>query len=412
MKNRNLLLKGLFAVSVFIGLGSLTVLGEGYTLQLADYPQIGAQNKLLADTVGHVAVVIGTGGENKTWEFKQELKGREIPHELMTTAGTPYPASAPALGSEWAVRSKQWLNIDPIQPLLPNGLRGFFDVYYYQKLDPTVNEIKGVGIGVGIVTSTLVCTGGYSYTNLSKDFPFPLTLHKTWQRKTEFSAEATYYLTPTLPIPIPLVQSDQSDMEVDATGRLTLPMGGYDCLRIKSTRVVVINAKLGTSTIPLSNDTLIMYEWWTKNIGLLLQVSSHSGEKNTDFSDAGYVARLKSTNVQTGIGCTPECRTNDLRPFSCSLQQNFPNPFNPSTSIQYALSEPSRVEFKVFSLLGQEVAVLEIGAKSAGVHSVTWNGKDPSGNRMPSGIYFYRLKAVPLRQGQSVILTKKMIMTD
>jgi hypothetical protein len=411
MKNCSRIFEGLPALVAVFGLGCLSAYGQGYTIQSAEYPQIGVKNILLADTSGHVPVVIGGGGENMTWEFKQELKGREIPYEFVTTAETPYPASAPALGSEWAVRSKQWLDVDP-NTLLPNGLRGFFDVYYYQKLDHALNAVIGVGIGAGIITSSLVCTGGYPYTNLSTDFPFPLSLHKTWQRKTEISAPATYYYLPTLPIPITMVQNDNSNMEVDATGRLTLPSGSYDCLRIKSIRNLVINAFLGTTPVPVSNDTIIMYEWWAKNVGLLLQVSSHAAEKNPDFTESGYVARLVSTNASTGIGCLPDCRPAGLLPSGCSLSQNFPNPFNPSTSVQYRLSEPSRVEFKVFSLLGKEIAVLDAGAKPAGDHTVVWNGKDQSGNRLPSGMYLYRLKAVPFSHGHAVVLTKKMIMTD
>jgi hypothetical protein len=169
---------------------------------------------------------------------------------------------------------------------------------------------------------------------------------------------------------------------------------------------------LFSSWIPVSSDTLIMYEWFTKNAGLLLQVSSKGGEKNENFTISGYVARLSSTNKLTAVGCTPDCEPGTLRPSGCSLGQNYPNPFNPSTSIQYTLTRTSRVEMKIYTLLGREVLVLDAGVKPEGSHSVSWNGRDASGNRMPSGVYICRLQSTAAPSGSPEVLIKKMIMTD
>jgi hypothetical protein len=84
-------------------------------------------------------------------------------------------------------------------------------------------------------------------------------------------------------------------------------------------------------------------------------------------------------------------------PSAYTLTQNYPNPFNPSTSIQYALPQASNVKLTVYNVLGQEVAVLVNGLKSAGTHQVNWNAND-----LTSGIYVYRLEA-----GANII-TKKM----
>jgi len=82
------------------------------------------------------------------------------------------------------------------------------------------------------------------------------------------------------------------------------------------------------------------------------------------------------------------------------LEQNFPNPFNPLTSIKYTVPRAGRVRLSVFNLLGQEVAVILDAEQAQGVHSVDFNKAD-----LPSGIYFYRL------QGPGFFETKKMIIT-
>jgi glucose/arabinose dehydrogenase len=82
------------------------------------------------------------------------------------------------------------------------------------------------------------------------------------------------------------------------------------------------------------------------------------------------------------------------------LEQNFPNPFNPSTSIKYTLQRPGYVHLAVYNLLGQEVALLVDGVEAQGVHEVGFANVD-----LPSGIYFYRLQA------PGVFETKKMVVT-
>ena len=85
------------------------------------------------------------------------------------------------------------------------------------------------------------------------------------------------------------------------------------------------------------------------------------------------------------------------------LSQNYPNPFNPKTVINFSVPSRKRVIISVYNLLGQSVATLTDRVYEAGDHSVSWDGTDFSGNRVSSGMYFYRMQA-----GVSVI-SKKMI---
>ena len=78
-----------------------------------------------------------------------------------------------------------------------------------------------------------------------------------------------------------------------------------------------------------------------------------------------------------------------LTPSSMKLYANYPNPFNPETVIRYTVPDASAsytVTLKIFNVLGQEIATLVNGQKSAGYYEVKWNALQQS-----SGIYFYRL---------------------
>jgi hypothetical protein len=95
-------------------------------------------------------------------------------------------------------------------------------------------------------------------------------------------------------------------------------------------------------------------------------------------------------------------------PSSFALDQNYPNPFNPSTSIRFSLPQQSAVVLKIFNLLGQEVATLIQGVRPAGSYQVIWNGRDNLGRSVGSGLYFYKLTAVPTTGGEGFSHTKKM----
>ena len=83
------------------------------------------------------------------------------------------------------------------------------------------------------------------------------------------------------------------------------------------------------------------------------------------------------------------------------LEQNFPNPFNPSTIIRYALPRRARVTLSVFSVLGQQVSLLQHGDQDAGSHEVRFDARD-----LPSGVYFYRLSAGSFTETKRLLLIR------
>jgi len=93
-------------------------------------------------------------------------------------------------------------------------------------------------------------------------------------------------------------------------------------------------------------------------------------------------------------------------PAGFALSQNYPNPFNPSTTIGFSLSNAGRVELSVYNVLGQNVTTLVSEYLAAGDHTVTWNGDDNDGNRVTSGVYFYKITTADFSETKKMILMK------
>jgi hypothetical protein len=90
-----------------------------------------------------------------------------------------------------------------------------------------------------------------------------------------------------------------------------------------------------------------------------------------------------------------------LSPFEYKLENNYPNPFNPSTKIKYSLKIQGSVTLKVFNLLGQQVATLVNEVQQAGPHDIVFDA-----SRLSSGVYFYSLQSGSFRESKKMLLLK------
>jgi len=93
-------------------------------------------------------------------------------------------------------------------------------------------------------------------------------------------------------------------------------------------------------------------------------------------------------------------------PGEFALRKNYPNPFNPSTSIRYEIAKSVPVELAVFNLLGQKIRTLVNEQQVAGFYTVAWDGRDDFGRPAASGLYVYELKAGEFKQVQKMLLLK------
>ena len=121
-----------------------------------------------------------------------------------------------------------------------------------------------------------------------------------------------------------------------------------------------------------------------------------------------FLVELNQDRVSLGIGIgrpyTSDAIGEDqsLMIKSFQLETNYPNPFNPSTTIKYHLNKPGKVELTVYNTLGQKVKTLVAKSMSTGVYRVEWDGSDNNSRTVSSGIYFYQLKT------ESGSMTRKM----
>jgi len=89
-----------------------------------------------------------------------------------------------------------------------------------------------------------------------------------------------------------------------------------------------------------------------------------------------------------------------------SLAQNFPNPFNPSTSINFRLQKSKNVKITVYNIQGQVVKELTNRKYSQGEHQVKWNGLNSSGSSVAAGLYFYSMQSASFNQVKRMLLIK------
>jgi hypothetical protein len=91
------------------------------------------------------------------------------------------------------------------------------------------------------------------------------------------------------------------------------------------------------------------------------------------------------------------------------LYPNYPNPFNPGTTIVYTLPKKSSVEVTIYDLEGRATRTFTFNAQSAGYQKVVWDGINDHGNPASSGIYMYRVRALSLEDGKTFDKSAKMI---
>ena len=93
-------------------------------------------------------------------------------------------------------------------------------------------------------------------------------------------------------------------------------------------------------------------------------------------------------------------------PVTFALHQNFPNPFNPITTLRYDLPSDALVTLSIYDMLGREITQLVNISQEAGFKSVQWDAKDSMGKPVSAGVYLYQIYAGEFVQTEKMVLLK------
>ncbi len=155
---------------------------------------------------------------------------------------------------------------------------------------------------------------------------------------------------------------------------------------------LVLGFSLTGATIPPGSGTLVTLSWDINDVEGYVDLDV------TNFAGVGGGA------LSYEVG-SPFLDNDEITPVTYSLSNNFPNPFNPVTTINYSIENAGQVQLTVFDLLGKEVNTLVSEYQMPGNnYSVIWNGTNEAGNEVASGIYYYKLIS------GNYIETKKMVL--
>jgi len=143
----------------------------------------------------------------------------------------------------------------------------------------------------------------------------------------------------------------------------------------------------------VNNQTRVLV-YMNSNTGITGQLLTAKGKLVSVEAVDNFSRPVKTTVVNRAI------------PTAYALNANYPNPFNPTTNISFALPLDSKVSLKIYNIAGQLVRTLVNETMVAGTHTVTWDGINSNGEKVASGIYFYKLNAGDYSKTMKMVMTK------
>ncbi|MCF6271238.1 MAG: T9SS type A sorting domain-containing protein [Melioribacteraceae bacterium] len=129
----------------------------------------------------------------------------------------------------------------------------------------------------------------------------------------------------------------------------------------------------------------------------------------TKYTGADIFVKPGGTLGFSKISVEPEL-TNSNLPTEYKLLGNYPNPFNPSTTIKYSLPKESSVELIIYDIRGKEIKTFSISSQSAGKNEIYWDGTNDNGARVTSGVYIYKIKLEALSGIQIFKSSSKLVL--
>ena len=166
-------------------------------------------------------------------------------------------------------------------------------------------------------------------------------------------------------------------------------LAGYNIYRGTSSGFIPDPGNFVTST----PDTIVLDGDWAWETGYWYKVAA------VDIHGNESVYAVLGPDMVTGDDPMPA-------PDATFLAQNWPNPFNPNTTIAFGLKESGHVSLRIYDAAGRLVTTLVDESRAAGPYDTVWNGTDDMGNNAASGVYFYMLKAGTFEETRKMVLLR------
>ncbi len=292
-------------------------------------------------------------------------------------------------GDVWGnVVTLQFVNASSINPSNWGG---------YVGLDVDQNPLTGIPLPVALPTQDVGCEYYLSLFQLASSHVVLYDSNGTYINTLTAFIDSTSF---TFSIPLTMLGNDDGSMNIAAVvGDLSGPIDWIPDIghgTVEENWLTV--SPMGGSVA--SGDTAKIQVSVTSHKPGVRTMTAHLLVRSND-PGMKVVSIPVRVDVVTGIRETP----NNI-PVEFSLKQNFPNPFNPTTTIKYGIPVASQVTVAIYNILGETIEIFAEGQQSPGWHQLVWNAE-----RIPSGIYFYRLHAISNSRNTGMYIeTKKMLL--
>ncbi len=199
---------------------------------------------------------------------------------------------------------------------------------------------------------------------------------------------------------LPTGMHDRLDLQVFHYGKINLNDTGFVELSEDSSTWKSVYSVTHCS-IPWGTWTTISVTDYTDADSVWLRFRFSSDDSTESGSATWSINRVRVV-VDSTISSVAELN----RPENFRLYQNFPNPFNPETTLSYDLPRSSDVSVRIYDLSGREVRNWTMAHQIQGHYEIIWNGSDNSGAKVSSGLYFYRIRAGQFSETKKMIFLK------
>jgi hypothetical protein len=304
---------------------------------------------------------VGNAGANQSWDFTNVIMQQNLEEwRFLDPINTPFANDFPTANMSVLVIEQAYADT----------------FYLFFRVENTVFLQLGFAI-------SYQGTSHVAYDS-SSTMPLPLAMGSQWTEVDSFQFTLPSYIEET----VELVEA-----EVDAWGSITIPNRTLNCLRLQEKYTEITNIYINNILFSSDTSRYINYEWLGQELLLIANASSQENDTNPNFTQASYFMRdVTNPNFL-------EDKTTQLSEFT--LFPNYPNPFNPVTTIEFYLPKTDEVTLKIFNVLGEELTTLLSASLLSGFHTYQWNASN-----MPSGIYYYQIQAGDFREVKKMILMK------